>query len=171
MPGFVSYIDHTHIPGTNSLLGNAETIGPATVVEETFCSGKVYYAGQAIGLVVAETVDQARAAAAAVTVTYTNEQPPRLDMRELLDATGKRMDKSKAGKKGRQGPYNVTGELEIGSQYHFHMETQSCVVSPDEDGQYLVQSASQWQTIVQESVSHTLGVDLNKIDTKVKTSF
>jgi len=30
---------------------------------------------------------------------------------------------------------NVQGEFEIGSQYHFHMETQSCIVKPTENGQ------------------------------------
>ena len=28
----------------------------------------------------------------------------------------------------------VSGEFQIGSQYHFHLETQTCIVTPEEDG-------------------------------------
>ena len=32
------------------------------------------------------------------------------------------------------GDKTVTGEFQIGSQYHFHLETQTCIVKPEEDG-------------------------------------
>jgi len=35
----------------------------------------------------------------------------------------------------QQGDMTIEGEFEIGSQYHFHMETQSCLVTPSENGQ------------------------------------
>ena len=61
----------------------------------------------------------------------------------------------------------VSGEFEIGSQYHFHMETQSCIVTPKEDGQFEVFSATQWMDNVQHTISGALGIPDNKIDVQV----
>ena len=38
----------------------------------------------------------------------------------------------------------VEGEFGTGAQYHFHMETQSCIVRPKENRQFEVHSATQW---------------------------
>ena len=42
----------------------------------------------------------------------------------------------------------VTGEFEIGSQYHFHLETQTCIVTPEEDGVRAI-STTQYMDAVQ----------------------
>lgn len=62
----------------------------------------------------------------------------------------------------------MQGEFEVGSQYHFHMETQSCIVRPVENGGYEVRSATQWLGSVQDTVAKALGVDNNKVDVIVK---
>lgn len=61
----------------------------------------------------------------------------------------------------------VTGSLEIGSQYHFAMETQSCLVWPIENGQFEVRSPSQFQSWVQMGVAKALDIPLNKVNTEV----
>jgi xanthine dehydrogenase/oxidase len=57
MPGVVSYVDYKDIPGRNS------AIQDEGFNEELFSSGKVNYAGQAIGLIVANTFEEAHSAA------------------------------------------------------------------------------------------------------------
>lgn len=56
---------------------------------------------------------------------------------------------------------SVKGQIECGSQYHFSMETQSCLVVPEEDG-YTVHSATQWVTYVQLAVANTLGIPVSR---------
>ena len=54
MPGVVAYVDHTDIPGKNDALLDEETS-----IEQIFTSGRVFYAGQAIGLILANSFEEA----------------------------------------------------------------------------------------------------------------
>jgi len=51
---------------------------------QLFCSGDIKYAGQPLGLVVAETQHLAHQAALKVRVEYSNVQKPHVDMREII---------------------------------------------------------------------------------------
>ena len=63
-PGVVSFVSASDIPGVNSVWGDLERQPkPKSRNEEIFCSGHVYYAGQAIGVIVAESYELARKAA------------------------------------------------------------------------------------------------------------
>ena len=64
----------------------------------------------------------------------------------------------------------VSGEFEMGKQYHFHMETQSCIVRPIENGEWDVFSATQFVDGVQFVVSKTLGVTKNKVNVSVSNN-
>ena len=59
--GVVAYIDHQDIPGKNSAIINDEH-GKDNSIEEIFTSGKVHYAGQAIGLILANSFELAHKA-------------------------------------------------------------------------------------------------------------
>jgi len=67
LPGVVAFIDYRDIPGQNKAVGELH-------LEEIFSSGKIHYAGQAVGLVVAETREIAIKAASLVEVSYKNKQ-------------------------------------------------------------------------------------------------
>lgn len=49
-----------------------------------FCSGKVKYAGQPLGLIVADTQDLALKAVSKVSVEYSNVECPYLYMRDII---------------------------------------------------------------------------------------
>jgi xanthine dehydrogenase molybdopterin-binding subunit B len=67
------------------------------------------------------------------------------------------------------GPLTIVeGEFEIGSQYHFHLEPQTCIVRPIEDGQYQVLSSTQHVYKVQAAVARALDISENAIDCKVR---
>lgn len=61
----------------------------------------------------------------------------------------------------------ISGQTECGSQYHFHMETQTALVIPLEDC-YTVYSATQWTDSVQAAVADVLGVSTSSVDVSVK---
>ena len=63
------------------------------------------------------------------------------------------------------GPLKIVqGEFDIGSQYHFHLEPQSCLVRPVEDGQYEIISATQTVYKVQATVAKALAMPENAFD-------
>ena len=62
------FIDHTCVPVRNCWVPWAEA-------EEIFSSGKIHYAGQTIGLVLADTRELALEAVKLVKVTYKNKKP------------------------------------------------------------------------------------------------
>ena len=55
----------------------------------------------------------------------------------------------------------VQGRFKMGSQYHFHMETQTCIVSPMEDG-FDVAVASQGVNMIQNIVAMALNIPVNR---------
>ena len=77
VPGVVAYLDHRDIVGKNN-------VHNGRFVEEIFCSGKVHYSGQAIGIIVAKTQDIANKAAKLVEITYKNEKKPVLTIRDAI---------------------------------------------------------------------------------------
>nr|CAD7197905.1 unnamed protein product [Timema douglasi] len=79
IPGVVRFLTAEDIPGKNCFT-------PPLVFlfeqEEIFCSGKVLFAGQAVGLIVAETQQVANMAAQKVKIEYTNVKKPVILLRE-----------------------------------------------------------------------------------------
>ncbi len=64
MPGVVSWVSASDIPGVNSVTGLPDpSPNSYSVLEEIFATTRSHYAGQAVGLVVADTRDRARKAA------------------------------------------------------------------------------------------------------------
>ena len=136
MPGVLHYVDFKDIPagGTNNwkLFGTPEPV---------FASTRSEYAGQAVGLIVAETRSAAVGAASAVAITYANQGPVIVDMEAAMTA-----DPANVTVMGGPVSYGnvdaalasadtiVSGRFRMGSQYHFHMETHVCIARPTEDG-------------------------------------
>lgn len=65
LPGVKHFIDHTCVPGRNSWV-------PWADAEEVFSTGKIHYAGQSIGLILAETPELALKAVDLVKGTFLN---------------------------------------------------------------------------------------------------
>ena len=59
-------------------------------------------------------------------------------------------------------PRRVTGEWEMGGQYHFTMEPQTVRVIPNEDGQLDIHSATQGIKHVVDVVSDVVNIPANK---------
>lgn len=169
--GVQAFLDHSDIPGENHwALGRFR--------DEIFSSGKIHFAGQSIGLIVAESPDLAQKAAKLVKVTYKNKKKPILTIQEAIQTEGYlNKDASVHGTEAVLGEdpieddsavKTITGEFEIGSQYHFHLETQTCLVRPIEEGQFEVNCSTQWIDKTQEIIAKALGIPLNLVDMKVR---
>jgi len=119
--------------------------------------------GQVVGVVLAETVMQARHAAREVQLKI-EPSPAILSVQESIRAKSfvlppvnvRRGDADAALK---SAPHTLHGTLEVGGQEHFYLEGQIAYVLPQEQNQWVVYSSTQHPGEVQHWVSHALGID------------
>jgi xanthine dehydrogenase large subunit len=160
MPGVRGVVLAADVPGDPLL---------ATFVhdEPIFAVDTVQHIGQVIGLVVADTVMQARHAARKVGL-HIDALPAVLTVRDALAAqsfvlppvTVRRGDAAAAL---AHAPHTLSGSLEVGGQEHFYLEGQIAYVLPQEQNQWLVYSSTQHPGEAQHWVSHALGIDNNAV--------
>lgn len=142
-------------------------IGAILPGDPLLADGVVEYYGQPVIAVAANDLETARKAAHAAIVEY-EELPAILDVKEALakehfvteSHQQKRGDSQKALAKAK---HIIEGELEIGGQEHFYLETQVSSVMPTEDGGMIVYTSTQNPTEVQKLVSEVLGVAMHKV--------
>ncbi|KAK7794360.1 hypothetical protein R5R35_007242 [Gryllus longicercus] len=170
LPGVVAFYKAEDIPGKNAF---TPPLAGLDEEEQILSPGNVKFAGEALGIVVAETQDIAVRASKLVKVDYKDVKKPVLTIREVLSSG----DKSRIADKGKIDPTDpkakseakhvIKGNFDIGGQYHFTMETQSCVCIPIEDGMD-VYSATQWMDLTQFAISQALGIPENSINVYVR---
>ncbi|KAF4522206.1 hypothetical protein B566_EDAN007357 [Ephemera danica] len=187
MPGVVGFYSHTDLPGirnnfTPSDFGFGEP-------EEVFCSGHVKYAGQLVGMIVAESRTQALTAARHVIVEYANSSRPMLTVGDVLSINAEdRIENEETTIKPVEKPsekpseesseedepevppapaHVIKGQFEIGKQYHLTMETQTCLIIPKEGG-YDVFATTQWMDLVQAVVSRVLQIPASQVNVVVR---
>ena len=160
MPGVVEFVTADDVPGENNWK-------PAGVNEEIFSSGRSNYAGQSVGLILAQTRDTALEAARKVVLEYGNKQPVVTDMEAAMETPanivsgGYTMEYGDVAGALNSADHLVQGRFRMGSQYHFHMETQACIVTPIEDG-FDLEITSQDANNTQHQVASALGVSANR---------
>ena len=155
MPGVRGVILARDIPG-DPLLGSFAHDEPV------FAQDTVEHIGQVIGLVVADTVMQARRAARQVTCRI-DPLPAVLNVHDALKAQSfvlppvfvRRGDANAAL---TTAAHRLHGTLEVGGQEHFYLEGQIAYVLPLEQNQWLVYSSTQHPGELQHWVAHALGI-------------
>ncbi|MGR5175380.1 xanthine dehydrogenase molybdopterin binding subunit [Vibrio mediterranei] len=142
-------------------------IGAILPGDPLLANGVVEYYGQPIIAVAANDLETARKAAHAAIVEY-EALPAILDVKEALakqhfvteSHQQKRGDSEKALASAK---HVIEGELEIGGQEHFYLETQVSSVMPTEDGGMIVYTSTQNPTEVQKLIAEVLGVAMHKV--------
>ena len=156
MPGVRDVILARDIPGDAMLASFAQD-------EPIFAHDTVQHVGQVIGLVVADSVMQARRAARKVVCTI-EALPHILAVRDALAAKNYvlppvRVQRGDAALALKNAAHTLEGQLEVGGQEHFYLEGQIAYVVPQEQGQWTVYSSTQHPGEVQHWVAHALGID------------
>jgi len=141
-----------------------DPVFPTFAHDETiFARDTVEFIGQVVGVVVAETVMQARRAARKVKLQI-EPLPAIIDVREALAAqsfvlppvTVRRGDPEQGI---ARAPHRLAGSLEVGGQEHFYLEGQVGYALPLEQGQWMVYSSTQHPGEIQHWVAHALGLE------------
>ncbi|MBP6503031.1 MAG: xanthine dehydrogenase molybdopterin binding subunit [Rhodoferax sp.] len=156
MPGVRDVILARDIPG-HPLLASFGADEPI------FATDTVQHVGQVIGLVLADSVMQARRAARKVQLEITplpailNVHDARREQSFVLPPVFVRRGDAQAAL--ARAPHTLHGTQEVGGQEHFYLEGQIAYVVPMEQNQWVVYSSTQHPGEVQHWVSHALGID------------
>jgi len=160
MPGVRGVVLARDIPGDPLL---------ATFVhdEPIFAVDKVQHIGQVVGLVVADSVMQARRAARLVKLEI-DALSPVLDVRQAHAAQSHVLPPVIV-RRGEPEPalaaakHRLSGQLEVGGQEHFYLEGQVAYALPLEQDQWWIHSSTQHPGEVQHWVAHALGLENNAV--------
>ena len=158
-PGVLGMLTAADVTGENDT-------GPARHDEPLFPE-EVCFHGQPIAWVLAETEEQARAAAAEVGVVY-EPLPPILSIEDAIAANSfltepERMRRGDPARALAAAPHRLTGSLFMNGQEHFYLETQAALAWVDESGSLFVQSSTQHPSETQEIVARVLGVRRHEV--------
>jgi len=159
-PGVCAIVLASDVPGDRILAAFAGD-------EPVFASDTLQHIGQVVGLVVAQSVMQARRAARLVQLDIT-ALPAVLSVQDALAAqsyvlppvTVQRGDADAALARAR---HTLSGQLEVGGQEHFYLEGQIAYALPQEQNQWLIYSSTQHPGEVQHWVAHALGLSNNAV--------
>ena len=160
LPGVRGVLLARDVPGDKLLANFAHD-------EPVFAQDSVQHIGQVIGVVVADSVMQARRAARLVHCQI-EALPAILNVRDALQSQSyvlppvfvKRGDAAQALKTAR---HTLHGSLDVGGQEHFYLEGQVAYALPQEQNQWLIHSSTQHPGEVQHWVAEALGIDQHAV--------
>ncbi|XP_021553383.1 xanthine dehydrogenase/oxidase [Neomonachus schauinslandi] len=165
VPGFVCFISAEDVPGSNKTgIFNDETV---------FAKDEVTCVGHIIGAVVTDTPEHAQRAAQGVKITY-EELPAIITIEDAIKNNSFHGSELKIGKgdlmKGFSEADNiVSGEVHVGGQEHFYLETHCTIAVPKgEQGEMELFVSTQNTMKTQSFVANMLGVPANRILVRVK---
>ncbi|XP_067010051.2 xanthine dehydrogenase [Anabrus simplex] len=157
------------------LPGSRNKWGPVVHDDEVFASEKVTCQGQVIGAVVAEDQATAQRAAKLVNVVYEDIKPIIVTIEDAIREQSFYPGSPKYLKKGNvdaafaSADHIVSGEVRIGGQEHFYLETNCCLVVPKrEDDEMDMFCSTQNPSEAQKLVGEMLGIPSNRIVCRVK---
>jgi xanthine dehydrogenase large subunit len=169
-PGVVAVVSADDVPGLNDT-GPVVHDEPMLAASER-AGGEVHYAGQALFVVAAESVEQARAAAKLAVVDYA-EVEPILTVAAAMAAESfvqepYRMARGDARAAIDGAAHRLGGRITFGGQDQFYLEGQIAVAWPGEDEDVHIVSSNQHPSECQHIVAHVLGVPSHAVTVETR---
>jgi xanthine dehydrogenase large subunit len=158
--GCITVLTAADVPGENNT-------GVIVHDEVLLPTDEVSYYGQVVAWAVGETETAAREAAAKIVVEYA-PLPALKTVPEAIAAQSYHND-LQVIRRGApdlaltQAAHSFAGEVEIGGQDHFYLETQTSWVVPDGEGNIQVFASTQHPTETQAIVARILGLPENRV--------
>ncbi|RZA15946.1 MAG: xanthine dehydrogenase family protein molybdopterin-binding subunit, partial [Lysobacteraceae bacterium] len=177
VPGVIDILSHANRPKSRRMdLFYKDMIAPGGSPFKPFHSDGVLYSGQPVALVLAESFEAARCAAALVHIDY-EEMPHETGLANHLD----RARKPKGFKAGFSFPPKPTGDADAafdaapfkvdsqfysGVEHHNPMEMHATTVIRGTDGQLTIHDKTQGSQNARWMVSHVFGIPKRKVTVK-----
>ncbi|HIK43566.1 MAG TPA: xanthine dehydrogenase molybdopterin binding subunit [Leptolyngbyaceae cyanobacterium M65_K2018_010] len=158
--GCITVLTAADVPGENNT-------GVILRDEVLLPTDEVSYFGQVVAWAVGETEAAAREAAAQVVVKY--EPLPAIKTVKEAIAADSFHNEPQIIRRGdpdaalSQAELTCSGEVDIGGQDHFYLETQTSWVVPDGEGNFQVYASTQHPSETQIIVARILGVPRNRV--------
>src|ERR1700689_4995376 len=158
VPGVVRVLTAADVPGVNDA-GEKH--------DEPLFPSEVMFHGHAVCWVLGETLEAARQGAAAWDADY-EPLPALVSVHDAIEADSyqgqhRTVSRGDAAAGLEKAAYRFSGELEIGGQEHFYLETQAALALVDENGQIFVQSSTQHPSETQDIVAHVLDLPAHQV--------
>ncbi|XP_048200961.1 aldehyde oxidase isoform X2 [Perognathus longimembris pacificus] len=158
LPGVVDIVTAEHLKDVNSFA--EETL---LAIDEVFCVGHLICA------VLAESEIQAKRAAKRVKIVYQDLKPLILTIEDAIQHNSffekeRKLECGNVDEAFNMVDQILEGEIHMGGQEHFYMETQSMLVVPKgEDQEMDIYVSTQFPRYIQEIVASTLKLSANKV--------
>ncbi len=163
--GVISIVTYKDIPGRND-------VGPVFDGDPIFPKTKVEYFGQPLFAVAAISTELARKAVLKAKITY-EELKPIITIKDALKKNNflfepRIIKKGDPKNKIIKSRNKLKGEFNTGSQEHFYLEGQVCLVIPQEDNNLIVYSSTQHPSETQQIIAKMLKQKSNSITVMVR---
>ena len=166
-PGVLLVLTGDDMPGSNDISPTGRNDEPV------LATGETRFYGQPLFAVFAETRDDARRAARLARISY-EDLPFETDVADALAAGHPlvtdplKLERGDVAAGLRDAPHRIKGEMRIGGQDHFYLESHIALAIPGEDDEMTVWSSTQHPSEVQHMVAHVLGVPSNAVTVNVR---
>jgi xanthine dehydrogenase large subunit len=160
------------IPGVRAVYFAADIpahnlIGPIVHDEPLLADGEVFFHGQAVAVVVAESIEACRDGVEAVRLDIA-PLPAILDIETAIERESWHLSPHVIARGDLKAAMShattvIRGETRNGAQDHFYLETHATLALPEEDGCVRLYCSTQHPTEVQHLVAHVLGLGRNQV--------
>ncbi|XP_077986023.1 xanthine dehydrogenase/oxidase-like isoform X2 [Glandiceps talaboti] len=141
-------------------------------VDNVFASKKVVYVGQLVGAIAAENQGIAERAAKIVDVKYEPLEAifsiKEAIANNTIDPDIWKYEIGDVHNEFERSDHVMEGEITVGTQEHFYMETTSCICRPRDIDEMEVICTAQGPHSLQINVAAALGVPAHKVSCKIK---
>jgi xanthine dehydrogenase large subunit len=153
-PGVFTTLTAEDVPGEGDAGANRR--------DEPLFPAEIMYHQQPVAWVLGETLESARRGAARVRIEHV-PLPPILSITEAIAQNSfhcgpLRTKRGDAASAIARSPHNLSGEVSIGGQEHFYLETQCAIARPDLGGGIIVDSSTQHPSGDQQIIARVLGI-------------
>jgi xanthine dehydrogenase large subunit len=156
--GVVTVLTGEDVPGENDTGPNRH--------DEPLFPAEIMFHSQPVAWVLAETLEAARTAAGRVHVAC-EPLPAILTIEQAIEAESYLTEPLRLARGDMASlaasPLRIDGELSIGGQEHFYLETQAAIAWLDTSGGIAVESSTQHPSETQEIVARVLGVAKHQV--------
>jgi xanthine dehydrogenase molybdopterin binding subunit/xanthine dehydrogenase small subunit len=158
-PGVIATLSAADVPGEGNSGANRH--------DEPLFPTEVMHHRQPVAWILGDTLDAAQRGAARVIARYW-ELPPVLTIEDAIARNSfhsgpHRLVRGHPQDALARSPHRLSGELHIGGQEHFYLETQCAIAWLDEAGGVSLHSSTQHPSETQEIVARVLGIPRSQV--------
>jgi xanthine dehydrogenase large subunit len=165
LPGVEAILTAKDIRGHNRF-------GPVVKDEDLLVESEAVFLGQPVAIIAARNTETLEAARKAV-VVECEALPAIFTIDQAIEAGTflggvRQMSRGDLDAGFAEADQLLDGELEIGGQEHFYLESQIAIAVPGEQGSMTIHSSTQHPSEVQAMVAEVLGVPFNQVTCECK---